>query len=456
MKKRKIKKIKLLIMVMLILIEITSIFFIYQTNANKKTILNTVSSKKQKVSNSGITIMLEKEDGTGYEESTSTSFPTEGYIFNSSKSGCINQDGMKIENSIKFENGAVLVETDATSYCCIYFDLPEPSVVVNVSTNGVSNTLPTTNKYKATLACDGATSTYSTKYQRIEISQVGNTSTTCNLNYVADTNTYTLLKTKVESENTTTNDGYRYSGKEPNNWVWFNNEKWRIIGSIPVTLSDKTVDNRVKIIRAESIGGLAYHKSDANTTWGSGNTLYTLLNEKYYGKVNANGVSPCLGYSSSGYGLCNYEEIGISNSNSDYYGRMVLSVYMNAGTVSSTSKKIDAAYDLEVATLTSSTAKIGLMTASDYGYATSGITYSSVGLSSISGYEENNWLYGQGYEWTMTTYSTTRVLVVNYDGTLNYNDAYNGRTVRPSLYLDSSVYIISGEGSEENPYIIGM
>ena len=277
----------------------------------------------------------------------------------------------------------------------------------------------------------------------------------CNVSFTTNP---TTLKSKVETVNASQNynsHGYRYSGKTPSNWVWFNGEKWRIIGSIPTTISDGTETNLVKIIRNESIGGLAFNSANSNTTWGS-NTLYTLLNSYYYGKGNSTGASPCWGHSKAGYALCDYEEIGISNSSTDYYGRMIKEVYWNVGKVSRTSTVISTAYTTEEGTKSSLTGKIGLMSVSDYGYATSGITYSSIGLSSLSSYEQNNWLYGQGYEWTLTPYSTSTVLYADTYGSVYYLPANNGHAVRPVVYLDSSVYIISGEGTESNPYQIGM
>ena len=41
--------------------------------------------------------------------------------------------------------------------------------------------------------------------------------------------TFTLEKAGTK----TIDAGYRYQGENPNNYVWFNNEMWRIIGSIP-------------------------------------------------------------------------------------------------------------------------------------------------------------------------------------------------------------------------------
>ena len=45
---------------------------------------------------------------------------------------------------------------------------------------------------------------------------------------------------------------------------------------------------------------------------------------------------------------------------------------------------------------------------------------------------------------------------LNNNGQVNTNNAYNGNAVRPVLYLDSSVYVMDGNGSVSDPYIIGM
>ncbi|MBE6155738.1 MAG: hypothetical protein E7164_03170 [Firmicutes bacterium] len=292
--------------------------------------------------------------------------------------------------------------------------------------------------------------------------------TTCHVNFISikaeNRDDYLLIK-EVQRLNPTDNDGYRYSGKQPDNWVWFNDELWRIIGSVPVctnatiasgatsgTCNKRT--NLVKIIRNESIGGLAYHSSETKTVWGSGNTLYTLLNEKYHGKGNAAGASPCYGYSTY-LGTCDYRINGISKSENDYYNKMIESVHMNVGTVSNTATYIDAAYDLETNLVTKQTA-IGLMNISDYGYAASGITYSSTYLSNLASSVANNWLYGNGYEWTMTPYSAASVMLVRINGYATYGYAYYGYATRPILYLDSGVYIRGGTGTITNPYILGL
>ena len=110
---------------------------------------------------------------------------------------------------------------------------------------------------------------------------------------------------------------------------------------------------------------------------------------------------------------------------------------------------------------TSTTGYIGLMYPSDYGYsvlASSCARTTDLGSYSNSTCAGQSWMYGQGYEWTITPYSSNsaRVFYVNYNGYLYYSSAYIGYSARPVLYLDSSVYVIDGNGSQSDPYIIGM
>ena len=118
-------------------------------------------------------------------------------------------------------------------------------------------------------------------------------------------------------------------------------------------------------------------------------------------------------------------------------------VYWNIGVTGSLSTVGKTQYDKEITSHTSTTLKIGLMYASDYGYA----------MNSVYDFK-NNWLFTKGYEWTMTAYSSSRPVYVLNRGGLSNDNAYRGFAVRPVLYLKSNVYVISGDGSEGNPYKI--
>ena len=248
--------------------------------------------------------------------------------------------------------------------------------------------------------------------------------------------------------------GYRYEGTNPDNYVWFNNELWRIIGLIPTKTSSGT-ENLVKIIRNASIGGLAYDAKSSGYTgaWGS-NTLYTLLNNYFYGKQDGTDTAYCYGYQATAKAKCDYTSIGINTS--DYYGSMVKNVYWNTG-ASGYDVTASAAYTAETRMQTV-TGYIGLMSASDYGYASSGSHTTSMYSYNNATHTLGNWLYGNGSEWTsiQNSGSTLYALAVSNDGPVSYSNAYFGYSVRPVLHLDSSVYVINGSGTESDPYILGI
>ena len=98
---------------------------------------------------------------------------------------------------------------------------------------------------------------------------------------------------------------------------------------------------------------------------------------------------------------------------------------------------------------------------SDYGYsvlASSCARTTNLGSYNNSTCAGQSWLYGTGYEWTITPSSSysNGVFHVNYNGNLYSASAYYGYSARPVLYLDSYVYVIDGNGSISDPYIIGM
>ena len=103
------------------------------------------------------------------------------------------------------------------------------------------------------------------------------------------------------------------------------------------------------------------------------------------------------------------------------------------------------------------TSKIGLMYASDYGFAASPSAWTTY-LDSYdsSSIRSVNWMYMGLYEWTITP-SFSRagdVFTVNYYGALYYNYAHNGMGGRPVFYLKSSVAYVTGSGSSTDPIII--
>ena len=96
------------------------------------------------------------------------------------------------------------------------------------------------------------------------------------------------------------------------------------------------------------------------------------------------------------------------------------------------------------------------MYASDWGYAIEGFTGVLGKSGSPYNYMNKNWLFTNGFEWTMSAYSSSYPLLVDSSGYLSHSSSWDGVAARPVLYLKSNVYVVSGGGSEADPYIIGM
>ena len=257
-----------------------------------------------------------------------------------------------------------------------------------------------------------------------------------------------LLVSNPETMNNDDPDSnVRYMGADPNNYVSFNNELWRIIGVFDVASTyGGATEKRLKIIRNESIGSYAW--DDGNVNDWSQASLQEYLNGDYYSSLTSESQS------------------------------LVGDTYWNlGGTASFTSASNGLAsrwYGYERGTTVYSgrstywIGKIGLMYPSDYGYATSGGTTTnrssclakqlySWNSSSYSDCKNNDYLYNSSLsQWTMTPYSSSssNVFSVDYSARLNADLAKLGYAVRSTVYLKSSVLITSGDGSQDNPYVL--
>lgn len=329
----------------------------------------------------------------------------------------------------------------------------------------VSNTFPSKGLYQIDIACDNANGVWDIDNWKLDIKNItGNVS--CNVSFTSNPK---LLSNVVNTTSTSgevsgngfiykpDENGVRYKGNNPNNYIWYNKELYRIIGKTPVctavntdgTCSTWNNNGLVKIIRNDSIGGISYNANTTSSSTWVESTIQKNLNDCFLGQINSRNNTTCATYCYSYYSSrkpvakCDYTQNGIALSG-DYYNMIYDGVYWNIGVTSSTSTSGKTQYEKEKTSQTSTTLKVGLMYASDYGYA----------MNSTNDYN-NNWLFTKGYEWTMTAYSSSNPVRVDYYGGLSgYGDSCFGYAVRPVLYLKSNVYVISGDGSEGNPYKI--
>ena len=405
-----------------------------------------------------ISLMLETKAGSGiYNLSPDGIVPAKGYKLNTEKSGCENGGTLSYNETTK----KVIVKTNISDKCYAYFDVIPTDVTLAITNR------PTTYGKLGSINCTGSSATYNQQYNRVEISSFNGKYSSCSLNYTDSTSKVNLasyimgLSGKTQGTGKVVNEnGYRYEGKNPNNYIWFNNEYWRIIGVFDSASHGQSNKNLVKIIRDDVLDGLVWDKSNTND-W-TASSLKSLLNGAYYKAQDGTSSGYCYGYSTTVTANCDYTKKGIQSG----YRGMIANVTWHLGGYSSTSATSSAFYGYERGTTvysgrpTSTTGYIGLMYPSDYGYSV--LSSSCTRTTNLGSYGTTcagqSWLYGKGDEWTLTPSSLLSIFVFHLSNIASVysNYANGGWGSRPVLYLDASVYKIDGDGSLNNPYIVGM
>ena len=253
-----------------------------------------------------------------------------------------------------------------------------------------------------------------------------------------------------ENETTDGTKNYRYEGSNPNNYVLFNDELWRIIGVFNVETESNGKQDLVKLIRAQALDGLVWDSSSKND-WETA-SLQKILNEKY---INAIDDSECYVHSTTVKKTCYFSETGIKNGARE----KIEAVKWNIGKPKDCSNVVNSVYETETETPTTNYYKAGLMNASDYGYAV--LEESCSRITKLCYYDKStcagsNWLMNGGSEFTLTAASgwQTVALGVGNDGSVDNDGTVEGYGARPSIYLKSTVQYVKGSGTYFDPYII--
>lgn len=233
----------------------------------------------------------------------------------------------------------------------------------------------------------------------------------------------------------------RYAGSNVKNYIKFNGETWRIIG---------VFDGKTKIIRNEI---LPVERPWNNVTGGLNDwktsTIAEYLNGTYYNSINStyrNMVTTVTYY----LGGWSSNEITKKEMYQKERGSLLPSCTVGTNSETSATCPRKATWD----------GKVGLMYPSDYGYAASSLCNTNLINYNITQCTSNNWLYLENkLQWFITPYSNTVVHAWLTLSTGGVEDGYNtagAHAIRPTLYLDSMVKVVSGNGSSTSPYQISM
>ncbi len=407
-------------------------------------------------------IYIEETPGN-FVLSSANSWPTE-HLFDSSKSYC------KLGSSLAW-NGAdnsVVMTSGGADECYIYFRLP-PDIAITSMTlddNPITSYPAKSNNLMVDVTCTNAEGKWDYKYWDFSITNITGKSQ-CSLEFIADTTPTTIanhiigLDAAGNAEIEYTNNAeYRYTGLNPDNYIWFNDEMWRVIGVFNQASHGVTGQNIVKIIREDSFTYV--FDTGKDNSWsdsGGGATLNTLYNTYFYNGTDGTSYAGCRVNGSTISGNCDFTEKGLDASDRS----LVQNATWYLGGFSSSSITVSGAYTAERGSATSDgtnlthSAPIGLMYASDYGYAAPSSCYSM----NIENYSFScggaNWLLSNQQEWTIVPYSSNSfyVWIVGYSGSVNNFFANSGSESRPVLYLQSNTLHLDGTGTESDPFIVG-
>ena len=287
------------------------------------------------------------------------------------------------------------------------------------------------------------------------------------------TNLYDYDGEGLKKDNTS-DENIRYYGSNPDNYVSFNNELWRIIG---------VFGNNVKLVRSEKLGDLSWDSSasSVNNGWGvnewSQSALKNYLNTMYYGgtsvtcyngKYDQTTTCPTNRLDETSKSLIDNHiwNTGAPND-STLYDSTTNSYdtveFYNAERGNETGKICSSgiACNDTVERTTTWTGYVGLPYITDYAYASSESDCNTkIDNSSTYKCKNNNWMHKNDWYWTLSPFAIPddagSVWVVGGDEGVSCNGAAFPLSAFPTIYLKSNVLIESGNGTSDSPYILKL
>ena len=209
---------------------------------------------------------------------------------------------------------------------------------------------------------------------------------------------------------------YIYKGTNPNNYITFNNETWRILSV--------EADGRIKIVRDEVLPDRVFNSGTSNA-WETSD-IKEYLNGEYLESITVNQEK--IVHSTWSIG-------GVTYENNDLAGQIA-----------------------DENETQSQTASVGLITVSEYLRANTNkelCSNWSLNNDNFSTCKTTNWLVKSFHYWTISTRASNSygVFKVYSSGLLDSINAYVNNAVLPAITLSSDISL-SGSGTAEDPFII--
>ena len=278
----------------------------------------------------------------------------------------------------------------------------------------------------------------------------------------------------------------RYTGANPNNYVKFNDESWRMIGVFNVSSA-----NRLKIVRSSGLYSGSFDVSSSSVMggygvndWTQSDVAYTLNNYylaaegstcKYSKHHGEGSISSWTGNCSSVKRLSAAAQAMVSSVrwntgaihygatyNQQTYNNISAAAAYNAERSSATGKqctnsKWTYCKNDSVTRYTTWTGKVGLPYPSDWAYA-SGNSSCKNTLTNSTNCSKNNWLHHDKM-WTMTPgawWNLDNCSSQIIDNELYANWGHVNGPIKPTVYLNTNLYFTAGTGTSSNPYVISQ
>ena len=276
----------------------------------------------------------------------------------------------------------------------------------------------------------------------------------------------------------TVDTNIRYYGSDPNNYVSFNNELWRIIG---------VFGNNVKLIRNEKLGELSWDSSESSVNdgyginqWGeskdtSGNIyegadLKVYLNKMYYGGTSVtcyngynNTTTTCPTNTLDETAKSSIDNHTWNTGAIQYKTRTDTLAFYSAerGTIGKMCSSGSYCNDT-VTRKTTWTGYVALPYVTDWAYASSEsvceTNMQKQDSSNVYICKNNNWMQRSTNAWYLSPSANGLfayyALFVSSNGGADYFNAARSYAVAPSIYLKSNILIESGTGTSSDPYIL--
>lgn len=405
----------------------TKMFLLIGATVGILSIMYSKDYEKSDVHDETLAIYVEKEDGS-FSLSTDKAFPKIGYILNTEKSKCSSGGELSQDGTTK----TIAMSSSNSEVCQLYFDCERYSTTT--LTNGLKVYDSNTNGYTF---CNGK-EMYAFDHEETE-------------------------QTAGWSEEERRD--YRFIGKNPQNYIEFNDELWRIVGVFTVENSEGIKERRIKIVRNEVVGRFERYKGSlhpiANKTtpyndWGQSYSQL-VLNGDYYNRTG------------------DYKEVGLN----DVARSQISEVKWYNGRISLENEASNGEkyYSLERGSLacTGDTCNkltveksisnvVALVYPSDYIYTFAKNvnevcfeTPNTCGADSIvSSWMQTGINEGQQYMFSAISDNEYGVYIISQRGSvIGGYGAGNEFGIKPSVYLKADVILMSGDGSIDNPYKIG-